>query len=269
MDSVAVSTLLSRTVRRPVVLIVVLAQLCSTLPETLDVRELPHHLASLRGPRHSRSPTQTQLHEFQQTSTHSNSTRQTLDTGRTKMSAKELKRTNMSIQELLRANVSMQELLRSNMFISLMEESNVNDRTKRLQYATASFGDRVIQEIDYELHVYVPAKDKAALAIINVFGLGAFGIDRCFSGQHCLGLTKCLTFGGLGLWALMDIIAITLNCLQSSPSITSIGYNVSFTPGSIALAYWVTAVCVMVASAFGAYGLTQLMPMSKKLPKQP
>jgi TM2 domain-containing membrane protein YozV len=52
---------------------------------------------------------------------------------------------------------------------------------------------------------------RAALSL-----LGVFGVDRFYLGHIWLGLAKFFTFGGLGLWALADIIIIALRMVRDS-----------------------------------------------------
>jgi TM2 domain-containing membrane protein YozV len=40
--------------------------------------------------------------------------------------------------------------------------------------------------------------------------LGVFGVDRFYLGYTGIGLAKLFTFGGLGIWALIDFILIAL-----------------------------------------------------------
>ena len=45
-------------------------------------------------------------------------------------------------------------------------------------------------------------------AVLLSFFLGVLGIDRFYLGYTGLGIAKLLTFGGLGIWALIDFIMI-------------------------------------------------------------
>lgn len=54
------------------------------------------------------------------------------------------------------------------------------------------------------------------LAVLLSVLLGVFGVDRFYLGHTWLGLAKFFTFGGLGLWALADIIVIALRMVRDS-----------------------------------------------------
>ncbi len=47
--------------------------------------------------------------------------------------------------------------------------------------------------------------DKAM--ILSIF-LGGFGVDRFYLGQYKEGLGKLFSFGGVGVWTLIDVILI-------------------------------------------------------------
>ena len=61
------------------------------------------------------------------------------------------------------------------------------------------------------------------LVLIELFGLGWFGLDRCYMGQHVFGLVKALTGGGLAVWALLDYIVVVFNCFSQAKSIDVVG----------------------------------------------
>ena len=53
-------------------------------------------------------------------------------------------------------------------------------------------------------------------AILLSFFLGALGVDRFYLGYTGLGVFKLLTFGGLGVWALIDFILIILRKIPAA-----------------------------------------------------
>jgi TM2 domain-containing membrane protein YozV len=51
--------------------------------------------------------------------------------------------------------------------------------------------------------VRISGKNKDVLILLSAF-IGTFGADRFYRGQIGLGVVKLLTFGGCGIWALVD-----------------------------------------------------------------
>lgn len=60
--------------------------------------------------------------------------------------------------------------------------------------------------------VTVSSKNKNLLILLSMF-LGAFGVDRFYRGQVGLGILKLITFGGCGIWALVDTLIYLLSDL--------------------------------------------------------
>ena len=51
--------------------------------------------------------------------------------------------------------------------------------------------------------------------LLSLF-LGGLGVDRFYLGYTGLGIAKLLTFGGLGVWALIDFIMIAMRKVKAA-----------------------------------------------------
>ena len=51
--------------------------------------------------------------------------------------------------------------------------------------------------------------------LLSIF-LGFLGIDRFYTGQVGTGIAKLLTFGGCGIWALIDLILYAMNSVKDT-----------------------------------------------------
>lgn len=60
-----------------------------------------------------------------------------------------------------------------------------------------------------------PQKEFMVAAMLSLF-LGWFGIDRFYLGYVGTGILKLITFGGCGIWYLIDLILILTGSLKSS-----------------------------------------------------
>jgi len=64
------------------------------------------------------------------------------------------------------------------------------------------------------------ATDKRILpAFLLCFFLGVFGVHRFYVGKVGTGIAQLLTFGGLGIWALVDLIIIVCGAFTDDQGI--------------------------------------------------
>ena len=55
---------------------------------------------------------------------------------------------------------------------------------------------------------------KRIVAFVLCFVLGPLGVHRFYVGKTYSGVAQLLTLGGLGIWALIDLIMILVGCFS-------------------------------------------------------
>eukprot|EP00450_Noctiluca_scintillans_P026133 CAMPEP_0194517364 /NCGR_PEP_ID=MMETSP0253-20130528/50511_1 /TAXON_ID=2966 /ORGANISM="Noctiluca scintillans" /LENGTH=184 /DNA_ID=CAMNT_0039361317 /DNA_START=132 /DNA_END=686 /DNA_ORIENTATION=+ len=90
----------------------------------------------------------------------------------------------------------------------------------------------------------IPTKSRAkeALIMFEVLGLGALGIDRMYMGGRwgvLLGMAKLLSFGGCGIWAVADFVAVLVNALREDNTINFLGLQGEFDNAGLQSARWI------------------------------
>lgn len=85
------------------------------------------------------------------------------------------------------------------------------------EYSPGAFNDKPIREIPKDFSVTTEDEDDGKefiVAYLLSYFLGMFGADRFYVGHIWLGILKLLTFGGLSIWAFIDIILILTGSMR-------------------------------------------------------
>ncbi|KAL3308518.1 hypothetical protein Ciccas_012949, partial [Cichlidogyrus casuarinus] len=79
---------------------------------------------------------------------------------------------------------------------------------------SCSSNGQKVQQFNSYISCHIPKKSYSysTALLLSVFG-GIFALDRFYLGSYALGFFKLISFGGLGLWYLIDLILIAYEVL--------------------------------------------------------
>ena len=87
-------------------------------------------------------------------------------------------------------------------------------------------------------------KDKVILIILSYL-LGMFGVDRMYLGCWVSGFFKLITFGGLGIWYLIDLLMIIVNAYNFSEAPAICGGYV-WNKGTMEIAHYIATIILIL-----------------------
>lgn len=147
---------------------------------------------------------------------------------------------------------------------SAANSSTANEESPSINSSGTVF-DTIFNQIEFEVtgrSGAPPHKSKLAIVLLEFFFIASCcGVDRCYMGQACLGVVKGLTFGGLGIWFLIDYFVIIVNCINKRHQINNLGFyadwgtdhiNAAFYIACVMLGFMACFVCCSCCSAVGA-----------------
>lgn len=82
--------------------------------------------------------------------------------------------------------------------------------------------------------------------------VGVLGVDRFYLGKVGTGILKLITFGGLGIWALIDLILVLTNSTRDAKGLALAGYQ-----DHKKIAWIVTGVVVIISIISGSVNAAQ------------
>ena len=82
---------------------------------------------------------------------------------------------------------------------------------------------------------YICKSDKSHVAAVVLCAfLGPLGVHRFYTGYIGIGVAQLLTIGGCGIWALIDLVSLSLNNFKDAKGCELKDYN-----KNIVIALWV------------------------------
>ena len=114
---------------------------------------------------------------------------------------------------------------------------------------------------DLEIHTKkIPRQRHFLILFFFSFMWGTFGVDRMYMGYYATGILKLLSFGGLGLWTLTDMIVIMTGTFKDKEGRVALQFDEykKFANRTIVWFTVILAVVILLSGISLIYSVVQL-----------
>lgn len=116
------------------------------------------------------------------------------------------------------------------------------------------------------IQTHVVDKRRHFLAVFFIsFMWGAFGVDRFYLGKVWTGILKLVTFGGLGLWTIIDFVLIMSGAMRDKQGNEMLEFT-RYKKFAAATVLWfavILGLSLLVSGLLGIYTVTQLITQAQ------
>lgn len=122
-----------------------------------------------------------------------------------------------------------------------------------------------LEPIELEIHTKkIPRQRHFLILFFFSFMWGTFGVDRIYMGLYGSGILKLLTFGGMGLWTLTDMIVVMTGTFKDREGRVALQFD-EYKKFASRTIFWFSIILAVVILANGIFLILGIFQLTSSL----